>query len=64
MNPVEAVRQFLKEAYYELRKSSWLSRREAIDSTKVVVLIVSLMSLYVAGIDFVLSVILGGILGR
>ena len=64
MNPFEAVRQFLKEAYYELRKSSWLSRREAVDSTKVVVLIVSLMSLYVAGIDFVLSVILGGILGR
>ena len=64
MNPFEAVRQFLKEAYYELRMSSWLSRREAVDSTKVVVLIVSLMSLYVAGIDFVLSVILGGILGR
>ena len=52
------------EAYFELRKSSWLSRREAADSTKVVVMIVALMSLYVAGIDFVLSVILGGILGR
>jgi preprotein translocase SecE subunit len=64
MNPFEATRQFIKEAYYELRKSSWLSRREAADSTKVVVLIVAIMSLYVAGIDFVLSVILGGILGR
>jgi preprotein translocase SecE subunit len=64
MNPLQSVVQFLKEAYYELRKSSWLSRREAADSTKVVVLIVALMSLYVAGIDFVLSVILGAVLGR
>ncbi len=64
MNPFESVVQFFKEAYFELRKSSWLSRREAADSTKVVVLIVALMSLYVAGIDFVLSVILGAVLGR
>ena len=64
MNPIMSVQQFLTESYFELRKSSWLSRREAADSTKVVVVIVALMSLYVAGIDFVLSVILGGILGR
>ena len=64
MNPLQISWQFLNESYFELKKSSWLSRREAADSTKVVVVIVALMSLYVAGIDFVLSVILGGILGR
>ena len=64
MNPIDTVVQFLKEAYYELRKSSWLSRREAADSTKVVVLIVALMSLYVAGIDFVLSILMTALLGR
>ena len=64
MNPFGVANQFLKEAFYELRKSSWLTRREAVDSTKVVVLIVALMSFYVAGIDFVLSVILGAVLGR
>ena len=64
MNPVSAAQQFVTEAYYELRRASWLSRREAADSTKVVVLIVALMSLYVAGIDFVLSILMTAVLGR
>ena len=55
---------FVREAYFELKKSSWLSRQEALDSTKAVVLLVILLSFYVAGIDFVLSVVLGSILGR
>ncbi len=54
---------FVKEAYYELRKSSWLTRKEAFDSTRAVIIIVALISLYVAGIDFVLSITLGAILG-
>ena len=60
MDPV----QFLKESYYELCKSSWLTRREALDSTRAVVVLVALVSLYVAGIDFVLSIVLGAVLGR
>jgi len=56
--------QFVKEAYYELRKSSWLSRQEAVESTRAVVIIVILIAIYVASIDFVLSIILGAILGR
>ena len=56
--------QFLKEAYFELRKSTWLTRKEAIGSTWAVVILVALISFYVAGIDFVLSIILGSILGR
>ena len=56
--------QFLKEAYYELRKSSWLTRKEAIGSTWACVILVTLISFYVAGIDFVLSIVLGSILGR
>ena len=56
--------QFVKEAYYELKKSSWLSRQEAIESTRAVVIIVILIAIYVASIDFVLSIVLGSILGR
>lgn len=56
--------QFIKEAYYELRKSSWLSRKEAADSTRAVILLVILISIYVAGIDFLLSIILGSVLGN
>ncbi len=55
---------FVKEAYYELRKSSWLTRKEVIDSTRAVVVLVALLSLFVAGCDFVLSIVLGSILGR
>jgi preprotein translocase SecE subunit len=55
---------FVKEAYYELRKSSWLTRKEVIDSTRAVIVLVALLSLFVAGCDFVLSVTLGAILGR
>ncbi|MEK7857495.1 MAG: preprotein translocase subunit SecE [Elusimicrobiota bacterium] len=55
---------FVKEAYYELKKSSWLSRQEAIGSTRAVIVIVVLISVYVAFIDFVLSIVLGSILGR
>jgi preprotein translocase SecE subunit len=58
------VTSFFKESYYELRKASWLTRREAIDSTRAVVVLVALISLFVAGIDFLLSIILGSILGR
>lgn len=55
--------QFVQEAYSELKKSSWLTRKQALDSTRVVVILVALFSLYVAGIDFILSVILGAVLG-
>lgn len=56
--------QFVKEAYYELKKASWLSRQEATGSTRAVILIVCLIAIYVASIDFILSIVLGSILGR
>ncbi|MDE1976492.1 MAG: preprotein translocase subunit SecE [Elusimicrobia bacterium] len=55
--------QFVREAYFELKKSSWLTRREAADSTRVVVLLVVVLSLYIAGVDFLLHMIMGSILG-
>lgn len=56
--------QFLKEAHSELKQSTWLSRQQAIDSTKAVAVLVALMSLYVASVDYVLSVLVRAILGR
>ena len=55
---------FLKEAYSELKQSTWLTRQQAIDSTKAIVVLVSLMALYVAGVDYVLSVLIRAVLGR
>ena len=57
--------QFIKESYYELKKSTWLSRQEAVQSTYAVLLIVMLVAIYVASIDFVLTnFFIGPILGR
>jgi preprotein translocase SecE subunit len=56
--------QFFRESYYELKKATWLSRQECIDSTRAVLLIVALVAIYVASIDFILSIIFGSILGR
>lgn len=56
--------QFVRESYYELKKATWLTREQAIGSTRAVVMLVAIISVYVAGIDFVLSIILGAVLGR
>ena len=56
--------RFVTEAYYELKKATWLSRKEALDSTRAVLLIVVLVAIYVASLDFVLSILIGSILGR
>jgi preprotein translocase SecE subunit len=60
MNPT----QFLKEAVAELKQSTWLTREQAIDSTKAVLILVALMSLYVAGVDYVLSIFVRAFLGQ
>jgi preprotein translocase SecE subunit len=56
--------QFLKEAYSELKQSTWLTRDQAIDSTKAVAILVAVMALYVSGVDYVLSILVRAVLGR
>ena len=54
---------FVREAYMELKKSVWLSRQQMIQSTIFVFVVVFIVALYVGGIDFVLSKLLGWLLG-
>jgi len=56
--------QFLKEAYSELKQSTWLTRDQAIDSTKAVAILVAVMALYISGVDYVLSILVRAVLGR
>jgi preprotein translocase SecE subunit len=56
--------QFLKEAYSELKQSTWLTRDQAIDSTKAVAILVTIMAIYIAGVDYVLSILVRAVLGR
>ncbi|MFH1368087.1 MAG: preprotein translocase subunit SecE [Elusimicrobiota bacterium] len=53
---------FLKEAYSELKKVTWLSKKEVIASTIVVSLLVAFVAIFVGIADFILSKILGTIL--
>jgi preprotein translocase subunit SecE len=55
----QTVVQFLKEAYAELKKVSWLSRKEVIASTIVIIILVIILSIFVSLTDLVLARILG-----
>lgn len=60
MNPIK----FVNEAWGELKKSTWLTRQQAVGSTVVVVVLVGIMAAYVASIDAVLSLVMGAVLSR
>jgi len=63
MTVYNKVVQFLKEVYSELKKVSWLSRKEVIATTVVVVIFVLITAGFVGVVDFILSRILGIFLG-
>jgi preprotein translocase subunit SecE len=54
--------QFLKDALAELKKVTWLSRKEVIASTIVISILVALVAVYVGLTDFILSRLLGMLL--
>ena len=54
---------FLKQSVGELRKSTWLSRQEVVQSTIRVMIVVALVSAYVGVIDFGLTKVLGAVVG-
>jgi len=60
---VDKAVQFVKQAYNELRKVSWLSKKEVTGSTVVILIFILLISLFVGLIDFILVRILGLFLG-
>ena len=54
---------FLKECVAEMKKSTWLSRKEVVQSTILVAIVVALTSAYVSIIDFGLNRMIGALLG-
>jgi len=57
------IRLFFRETVGELRKVSWPTREEAISLTKVVVIVMVVMSLFLGGIDFVFFRLFGLLFG-
>jgi preprotein translocase subunit SecE len=52
-NPFLRVRDFLAEVTVELKKSSWPTRKELIDSTFVVIVTVLILGVFVAMADLI-----------
>jgi len=50
-----SVINFVKESYIELKKVTWLNKKEVIASTLVVVILIVIMSIYIGIIDFILA---------
>lgn len=57
------IRLFFRETVGELRKVSWPTRKEAINLTKVVVIVMVIMALFLGGIDFVFFRLFGLLFG-
>ena len=55
VSTVAAVRQYLREVVYELRRVVWPSRKETVASTAVIVVIVLLCGFFLGVVDFLLS---------
>ena len=58
-----AAVQFVREAYGELLKVTWLTRKNVILSTWAVGIIVILVAIYISIVDFGLSIFLAAVLG-
>lgn len=52
-NPFLKVQEFVIEVWAELKKSSWPTRRELVDSTIVVIVTILVLGIFVALADLV-----------
>ena len=52
-NPLLKIREFMTEVVVELKKSSWPTRKELVDSTVVVIITLLVLGAFVALADFV-----------
>ena len=55
MEKLDRARKFFSEAKVELKKVVWPSKRQTMLSTRVVVIFVILISIFLGVVDFVLS---------
>lgn len=51
--------RFFEEAYLELKKVTWLGKKEMIASTWVIIILVIVMAMFISAVDFVLSRVVG-----
>jgi preprotein translocase subunit SecE len=55
MGMIEKIQKFIGEVYAEMKKVSWTTRRELVDSTLIVIFSSFLLGIFVGIIDFAFS---------
>jgi preprotein translocase subunit SecE len=58
---VENIRQFFRDVVLEMKKVSWPSRTEVINTTLVVVVVLLFFAFFLFGTDLVLSYLVRGV---
>ena len=61
-NFIGSIRKFITEVVSELKKVSWTTRKDLIDSTWVVLVSSACLGLFIGVIDFVLSRIVASLI--
>ena len=62
-NGIQHLTEFVLESWQELKKVYWPTRKETYAATAVVIIVVILISIYLAGVDFVLTKAVQAMLG-
>jgi preprotein translocase subunit SecE len=60
---IAKLKQFLKEAQFELKKVTWPTPKQALASTSVVIIVVIIISAFLGIVDFGLTKIIRFVLG-
>ena len=56
---LEKLRNFLREVRVEMEKVSWPGRKEVQAATLVIIALVLILAVFIGGVDFVVSRVLG-----
>jgi preprotein translocase subunit SecE len=62
-NWASALRNYLREVVYELKKVVWPSRKQTIGTTAIVVIVVMIFGIYLGIVDAIFSHIMRWLLG-
>jgi len=55
---IAKVKKFFTEVWLELKKVSWPTRKELVDSTIVVIVAIIILGIYIAAVDQISSLVI------
>jgi len=58
MNITQKIKVFLKEVYVEMKKVSWLSKKEVVRYTLIVLGFTAISAAFLGGLDYIFSLII------